>query len=275
MTIWNQGQFYPKLGKKIIELPYHVDPGPHDQQIKVEGFEVEPDEQGNFLNRDYSEDELDAIHTYGIARTVIDLFEGFIGNPIAWSWQQNGDQEPLRIKIRNHDINSRFLIEQKCIELDYYGASDNLVYSCRTVDLVAHEVGHAIINSIFPKWHHANVEARGMEEAFCDLCAMFLVLSQIDLCQEVVRETSGELTQPSILSLFGVGHGFFGNPHKEIRNALNKKIYSTDFWSTYDYAEVLIGILYAILIDLYNYTRGRVNDVDVLYKVSNYGKMQF
>ena len=267
LSIWKQGQFYPSLGKKEIELPYDVQPGPSDAMVKIEGISALPDLEGNFLKGGYSEDALDAIHTFGAIRLVIDLYEKFYGNSIKWSWQQSGENTPLKVRIRNSDINARFLVEHRLIELDCYGKSEALIYNCRTVDLVAHETGHAIVNSIFPKWQNGNPETRGIEEAFCDLTAMFLVLSQQDLCEEIIRETKGDLSKSSILTLFGVGHGYEGNPYREIRSAINSRKYNEYDWSPYAFCEVLVAVLYEILIDLFTQDALFQNTTDKLFNV--------
>lgn len=251
LSIWKQGQFYPELGRKVITLPYHIDPGPSDLQIIIDGYNVQPDMDGNFLKGNYAEDELDAIHTFGIMRMVIDMYENLIGKPIIWSWNQKGDISPLKVRIRNNDINARFLSAQRCLELDYYGSNNDLIFNCRTVDLVAHETGHVIMNSIFPDWQNGDAETRGLEEAFCDLTAMFLILSQPDLCEEVIRETKGDLTKNSILSRFGVGHGH----NEEIRNAINNSRYNASDWNPYSYSEVLVAVLYDVFLELFNNKR--------------------
>ena len=251
LEIWKQGQFYPELGKKIIELPYQVNPGPSDQQVKIEGFNVQTDKNGNFLHGNYSEDELDAIHTYGVVRMVIDLYEWILKKPIIWSWQQKGIQKPLSVEIRKNGIEARYLKEYQTIELDYYGHPSNLIYNCRTVDLVAHETGHAVIDSMKPEWDQGNAETRGMAETFCDLTTMFLVLSQYDLCQEVIKETNGDLRKDSIISLFGVGHGFRNKTKREIRSVHNNAKYKSDDWNPYSFCEVLTTRLYRFLVDFF------------------------
>ena len=255
MTIWKQGQFYPELGKMIVELPNEVNPGPSDDKIKIDGFNVQPDENGDFIHGSngvvYTEDELDAISTYAVVRMVINLYEELLGKSIHWSWWENGKGDPLLIKIRNNDINARFIKEQKCIELDYYGPYKNWTYNCRSVDLIAHETGHAILDSILPHLHEGTSETRGIGEAFCDLTAMFWILAQKDLCEEVIRETNGNLSKQSFLSLFGVGYGYEENQFKELRSALNKFNYLKNSRISYDYSKVLVSILYEILNELY------------------------
>jgi len=264
MTIWKQGPFYPELGKKNIMLANKVCPGPSDELVQIDGFTVLPDADGNFIEdankSGYSEDALDAIHTYAIVRTTINLYEELLEKTIEWSWWHADSKDPLKIKIRNCDINSRFIKEQKCIELDYYGPSDRLVYNCRSVDLVAHEVAHAIFDTFRPNWSKGSAETRGLEEAFCDLAPMFFILSQPDLCAAVISENRGDLTKDSLLSLFGVGHGFEDQPKKAIRNASNSVTYKNGDWNWYTYAELVIGLFYDVLADMFEIVKGRYNN---------------
>lgn len=275
MIIWNQGEFYPGLGKKIIELDNTVDSGPSDNLIKIDGFTVYPGKNGHFVEQadgnPYSEDELDAIHTYATTRMVINLFEKLFEKPIHWSWWKNGVGDPLLIKISSNDIHTRYIKDQKCIELDNYGPQDKWIHNCRCVDLIAHETGHAILDSIMPHLNEGKAETKVIGEVFCDLSAMFMVLSQKDLCAYVIEETKVDLMQSSILSLFGVGHGDNENQFKEIRNAINNTTYKNDAWSPYDNSQVLIGILYEILLAIFSENRvSTQNDVENLYQSGQY-----
>ncbi len=253
VVIWKQGAAFPQLGKKIIEFNHQIHPGPSDNRVRIAGFQVLPDREGNFISGTgdnvYSEDELDAIHTFGIVRYVIDLYENALGRPIAWSWEKDGYSAPLTVNIRKNDIHARYLKAAESIELDFYGPYVNWTYYCRSVDIVAHETGHAILDAMKPDWENSDIETRGMAEAFCDLAAMFVVTSQFDLCEEVLIETQGDLKKESILTQFGVGYGL-DNPNTPIRSALNTRKYTTNMRLTYDYAEVLTGCLYEILVDL-------------------------
>lgn len=271
LIIWSQGEFCPKLGKKIVQLDHKVYPGPSDKLVKIDGFNISPDKNGNYIKKYsgklFSEDELDAIHTYATIRMVVNLFEDLFCKPIHWSWWKDGKGDPLLIKIRSNDINARFIKDQKCIELDNYGPQDNQIHNCRSVDLVAHETGHAILDAVMPHLNVGNSESKGIGEAFCDLAAMFMVLSQYDLCDYVIEETRGNLRQSNILSLFGVGHGDDENQFREIRNALNNYTYKSHAWSPYDHSQILVGILYEILLELFARNRTSAqNDAENLYQ---------
>lgn len=268
LRVWKQGQFYPGLGKMVVELPRNAKMGPSDSQVRIEGFGIIPDSEGNFLKGDYTTDEFDAIHTYGIVRMVIDMYELILEKDIRWSWWQNGINEPLRIQIRNSGINSRYLREHQCIELDYYGPYGKRIYNCRTVDLVAHEIGHAILDSLKPQWANGDVQTQGIVESLCDLTACFWILNQQELCREVISETKGDLKQDSILSLFGVGHGHSKNPNREIRNALKPPEMSKASHNHYVYGEQLSYLLFQALINKFQAHDSPANELQTTLQIT-------
>jgi hypothetical protein len=269
MLIWKQGAAFQQLGKKIIEVNHKIHPGPSDERVRVAGFEVLPDKAGNFIHgngeRAYSEDELDAIHTFGVVRYIIDMYEKMLDMPIPWSWERDGFSAPLTVNIRNNNIYARFNKTTRTIDLDFYGPYENWTYYCRSVDIVAHETGHALLDALKPEWENGNIETFGLAEAFCDLTAMFMVTSQFDLCEVVMKETGGDLKNQSILSEFGVGYNL-ENGNGAIRSAINTQRFRHNFQFSYDYAAVVVGCLYDILCDIIAHAaNGAAINTDVLF----------
>lgn len=254
MLVWKQGMVIPESGKKIICFSGKIQAGPADGRIVISGFNTRSDLDGNFIHENefgpYSEDDFDAIHTFGVARYVLDMYEKLNGEPIRWSWEKDDKSEPLRIFIRNNDINARYLKSARCLELDYFGLYQNWTYYCRSTDIIAHETAHAILDAIQPGWEKGNIETRGIAEAFCDLTAMFFITSQYDCCRDVIRETHGDLMQKSILSEFGIGLGLGTDPLNPIRSSINSNRFSMRFIFSYEFSEVLTGCLYDILADI-------------------------
>ncbi len=266
MTIWEQGPFYPGTGKKIVEFPCPIDPGPSDCMIKIEGFNIQPDQNGNFIDANsYSDEELNVIHTFAVMRMTIDLFDELLEQTVKWSWQKSGDASPVTVRITNNDINARYLKEQKCIELDYFGPPKKRIYNCRTTDFVVHETAHAILDGMKPAWEKGDIETKGVTEAFSDLAAMFWILSQPDMCAKVIKETGGNLHQDNMLSLFGAGHGFDENPMKCIRNAFNHMTYDKMAWNSYDFSTVLTGLLYDLLLLIFHEKKTYSHPAKALY----------
>jgi hypothetical protein len=259
MVIWKQGAFYPELGKKTLEFDHCINPGPADDRVCINGFNVSPDEGGDFVGLSsggyYTAAELDAIHTFGLIRYIVKMYEDVLRQKIPWSWESSGNSRPLQVHIRNNGINARYLKSARCIQLDRFGPRQNQTSYCRSVDITAHETGHAILDGLKPQWEKGTVETRGMAETFGDLTAMFVVTSQLDLCEIVLKENQGNFQESSILSLFGAGFGADGHAEAPIRNAINSVKYQDDYAFPYEYGEVLIGALYDILVEMIRYNK--------------------
>ena len=61
------------------------------------------------------------------------------------------------------------------------GVQGGRVYTCRSLDIVAHETGHAILDGLKPAWMSStrSPQTGALHEAFGDLTAIFLSLSQV------------------------------------------------------------------------------------------------
>lgn len=84
----------------------------------------------------------------------------------------------------------------------FYGTSNNkIVYAAESVDVVAHELGHAILDSLRPDlWNGATLEVFAFHEAFGDIIAISTLLSSQDVRKYVLAETTGDLMKPNIAS---------------------------------------------------------------------------
>ena len=222
MLVWGQEPSNKALGRRTVTLPQKVGIGPSDPQIEIAGFQVKPDDNGDFVhgnkNGPYSEDESDAIHTYTIIRMVLNMYQGLLGKELKWAWNQNGNINPVKVYLRYTDVHSSYASTQEALMFGHYRSGDQLMYDCRSVDLVAHETGHALLDSLKPKWHSTGGEVPGIIESFCDLTSMFLILSQLDMVKYMISQTKGDLKKRNILAVFGDSYGF---QDKELRNVFN------------------------------------------------------
>ena len=75
------------------------------------------------------------------------------------------------------------------------------VYSGESPDIVAHELGHAVLDAIRPQlWDAAAAEPAAFHEAFGDISAIFAALQLESLRKAVLLETEGKLYRNSRLS---------------------------------------------------------------------------
>ncbi len=75
------------------------------------------------------------------------------------------------------------------------------VYSCESPDIVCHEQGHAVLDSIKPQlWNAASIEVAAFHESFGDMSALLCALQIPSLRHAVLAETNNVLYKSSRLS---------------------------------------------------------------------------
>ncbi len=72
------------------------------------------------------------------------------------------------------------------------------VWTCRSHDIVAHEAGHAVLDSLQPDWKtlrgdQPSPENHALHEAFADITCIFSLLDQMDVCEAAMAHTKGSL----------------------------------------------------------------------------------
>lgn len=102
-----------------------------------------------------------------------------------------------------------------------------------SADIVAHELGHAILDAIRPQlWNVAETEVDAFHESFGDISAILCALQLRPMRETVLRETAGNLKVTSRLSRIGEQFGWGLRQLKEglaepdcLRNAANRHFY--------------------------------------------------
>jgi hypothetical protein len=98
-----------------------------------------------------------------------------------------------------------------------------LVYTCRSLDIVAHECGHGVLDGLKPGWLGGGnpPQTGGLHESFGDLTAIFLACAQLDQVEAALALTKANLHDKNFLAAmaeqFGMALGF----PQGLRNADN------------------------------------------------------
>jgi hypothetical protein len=107
------------------------------------------------------------------------------------------------------------------------------VFSGESPDVVAHELGHAVLDSIKPVlFHLASIEAAAFHESFGDISAVLTALQLPSVRQAVIEETDGHLRRNSSVSRIAEQLGFAIRQRSpsavdrdSLRNAANSFLY--------------------------------------------------
>lgn len=253
----------------------------------------------------------DLTQVYAVARMCLDMYTralGVLDRRYLTDWRWNWDlalppkaaKTPLSIVAHaGEKANAVYLRKSRRIKLYYYdpeAPEDGSpprprVYLCRSLDIVAHECGHAILDAIKPKLYDAKEGQPGaMHEAFGDLTALFLTLTQLDLCERVVAESKGNLRAVSVKWVTAMGEEFGAamhassmdvcpDPHTGVveehevlgmRDANNTLCGDTCSPAPYVLAELLVGAVFDFLVAQFEMARNskRRADAEVLLDVA-------
>jgi hypothetical protein len=75
------------------------------------------------------------------------------------------------------------------------------IYTADSSDIVAHELGHAILDSYRPDtWGAAGLEVWSFHEAFADLTAMLNIMSHEEVLHYALNQNGGDMRKPSVIT---------------------------------------------------------------------------
>jgi hypothetical protein len=128
---------------------------------------------------------------YAVAMTTIRNFERALGRVAFWSDREekiNGKwvtQFVRRLRIYPHalrDRNAYYSPAKKALLFGYFPVTrkdknntpGTVVFSCLSHDIIAHEVTHALLDGVHPRFNEsANADVYAFHEAFADIVALF------------------------------------------------------------------------------------------------------
>jgi hypothetical protein len=249
---------------------------------------VQGDHDKDFLFS-FEEDPLafDAVHTFAVARQVLTTYERALQRigveRFKWHWNDKENSAPLDLFPRaNGKKEVKYLKCEKRINFGYFRSAYGdrgvrWVYLCQSFDLIAHEVGHAILHSLKPGYFCGpNAYGKRLKESFSDLAAIFTILAQMDQVEAIIAESKGNLKVGTFLSAiaeqFGLvtGRSTGLNSALGIRNAvsLHRADGLVSGADDHQHSQVFTSALYDVLVLFY--TReceiGKYDPAETLYR---------
>ena len=221
--------------KTVVRVPWEVLlPGPTGRKIAVIDYDganecyfppVDLDDPLLLANDGFDPSESDPrFHqqmVYAIASRVIQMFEVALGRDIHWRRADRfGDAaagalrkaEDIRVlKLFPHAMqqaNAFYSPQAHGILFGYFTARKTgqgrnlpgqLVFTCLSQDIIAHEVTHAVIDGIRTYFMEpTNPDVLAFHEGFADLCALFSHFSQHSTLVDTIQRTGGRLYQTEL-----------------------------------------------------------------------------
>lgn len=207
-----------------------------------------PSADGHFDHLEPGTRQFQSAHLFGCARFTLDVWEGYFGRQIDWHFASDYDRLELSVlpSVDNAFLGWGFL-EAGGIEVD-----NNYSAFFLNFDVIAHEVGHAIIYQEIglPPGNGDDGEYLGFHESAGDITAMIASMHFDSVIDNLLESTSGNLYTMNRLTRFAETAS-----HKQIRIAANDHVMSefVEGWDDeHDLGEPLTGAVYDILIDVFH-----------------------
>jgi hypothetical protein len=187
--------------------------------------------------------------TYAVAMTTIRQFERALGRKAFWADRRfrttDGKyrtQFVRRLRIYPHalrDRNAYYSPEKKALLFGYFPVTTKdihnvpgtLVFTCLSHDIVAHEVTHALLDGVHPRFNEpSNPDVHAFHEAFADIVALFQHFSYPAVLESQIRRTRGDLHSESLLAQLAQQFGRATGRGSALRDALGRRNERTDAW---------------------------------------------
>lgn len=179
---------------------------------------VQANQEGHFDHIRPNDRAFSSTVMYATVRRVLDIWEDYFGHEIEWFFQNEFPKLELipRVEWDNAQSGNGFL------EFGFGRNPDRSIDHsnpyCENFDVLSHEMGHAIKNSIIgsPNRNQDTKEYHGHHEAFGDLVAIVAVLHFDSVINHILKTTKGNLFSVNELSRMGEL-----SESREIRRAFN------------------------------------------------------
>jgi hypothetical protein len=206
--------------------------------------------------------QFDCAHTWAVVRETLTMYQRLRGQLIPWAWNTGGNTDRLTaFPDAGVTANAYYSRTAKALKFFHFTPSGATtpVFTCRSLDIVAHETGHAVLDGLKPGWLSGSgpPQTGGLHESFGDLTAIFLALSQLDQVDAVVALSRANLHNRNFIAAlaeqFGAALGF----PVGLRNADNDLKLSQVGNEVHAISQVFTGGIYDVLADIYAFELAR------------------
>jgi len=208
-----------------------------------------PNAAGHFDHYQPGSPEFEAAHLFGSVRFTLDVWERYLGQPLDWHFRDHFDRLEISVlsKWDNAQYGYGFLETGSQFEPDGRVLPFSLDF-----DVIAHEVGHAIVYAIVGVPHPDTElpEYLGFQESAADCVSLIAAMHFPSLIDNVLTETRGNLYLFNRLARFSEF-----SPHRQMRmasNQLTMRQFIHGWTDEHALAQPLTGAMFDVLVDVFH-----------------------
>jgi hypothetical protein len=193
----------------------------------------------------------DQVSVWALLQRALDTFQhgNALGRVIPWGFEGS---RLILVPHAGYDRNAYYDRESKSLQFYYYsnGNDSPTEYTCRSMHIVAHEFGHAVLDGIRPRLYESvSIESNAFHEFFGDLTALLVCLQDKKIRHKNAVKSNGDFESASDFQNLAVrlGNALLNRPYLRSFNNKSTMRKSAGSTSHHDLSEVLSGAIFDIL----------------------------
>ncbi len=156
-----------------------------------DGIEKDPYANEDDIDRLVGDPHFHQQNAYAIVMATLYDFEAALGRHVPWAFEYGSHQ----IKVAPHafaDANAFYSRRDEGLMFGYFpGAGGEIVFTCLSYDIVAHETTHALLDGLRKQFDRASsADQAAFHEAFADIVAILSVLRSEEMIEQALRLTT-------------------------------------------------------------------------------------
>lgn len=185
-----------------------------------------------------------AAHAYACARRVLDIWEGYLGEEIVWHFAETYERLEIVPVLEWDNAQSGYGFLE--LGMDYRADGERYPFALN-FDVIAHEVGHAILFSLFgaPESLVGQEDFGALHESSADLISLLSFLHFDTGMDRLLRGTQGNLLSFNELNRIGELAG-----ERQIRIAGNARKMSEVTSEIHDRSRPITGAVFDTMLEL-------------------------
>ena len=206
------------------------------------------------------------VNVWAIVERTLEMLEDkyLLGRAVTWAHKAG---RLILIPHAGYSENAFYDRDSCGLHFFYFeGRQGEPVYTCLSHDIVAHELGHAVLDGLKPGYNEvSSSETAGFHEYFGDALAMMASLGTPETALTVAKESGETLSACNVVSAIAseFGAALQGLPDEEyLRGAWNERtvteLRKNKSQEEHDWSEVLTGVYYELLAHLYTINRKEI-----------------
>lgn len=232
----------------VRDVPLFASPDWADPAVELtyDSFNREPAERPIVENAQFHQ-----VNAFAVAGHTLRSFEEALGREIVW---RSGG--PLVIRPHAFEgANAYYDPMRPSLNFGYFRPPlrATTVWTCLSHDIVAHELGHAILDSFRPLWMWSeDLDVPALHESIGDLLALFSALEHPPLVERIYQESGGDMRRPTLVSGLAeeFGIGLRGSGVAYLRSALEGPTYPDAEKEPHARSTAWTAALYDVLVAL-------------------------